>query len=77
MPRPAVEHLKARIAERAQATTVPGVLLASQAVKLTGGMFAGQDGTVAPGAAPAGKVRVMLTAYGREVVVSMNLIEAI
>ncbi len=75
MPRPAADHLKARIAERAQATVVPGALLESTAVKLTGGPFTGQDGKVIGGTTPAGKVRVLLTAYEREVVVPTNLVE--
>lgn len=77
MPRPAAERLQSRIAELAQATTVPGVLLASQAVKLIGGPFSGQDGTIISGATQAGKVRVMLSEYGREVVVPANFVEAL
>lgn len=75
MPRPAAERLKARVAELAQATTVPGMLLEATAVKLSGGPFAGQDGKVLGGTAPAGKVRVLLTAYGREVVVPASQVE--
>ncbi len=75
MPRPAAERLQSRIASLAQATIVPGALLESTAVKLTGGPFTGQDGTVLGGAAPAGKVRVLLTAYGKEIVVPTNLVE--
>lgn len=77
MPRPAAERLQSRIAELAQATNVSGVLLASQAVKLTGGMFAGQAGMVVRGAVQRGKVRVLLTEYGREVDVPASLVEPV
>lgn len=77
MPRPAAERLKARVAELAQATSVPGVLLESTAVKLTGGPFTGQDGKVTRGTVQRGKVRVLLTAYGKEVDVPADIVEIV